>query len=273
MRHPSGNPLTRPVRSLVTGQYQTLQVTHNPAKLMITMSHHLLRNLLIAFLPLLVWEQSTFGGLKWDSTTASSEVQYRGDPVELQFSFENDGKTPVTITKVDSSCNCTVPTLEKQKYEPGERGMIRAVYTPNYGVFGADRKMLRVETDDPEQPLTILRVDIHVRAPVEVQPGAVYWANGSEPVEKWVLVRVKGPTSAEGLEATPDQPGFDVSVQTITKGREYRVLVRPQSTKEVRFASIVLRPIAIEDLPFPPKFAAGVMAPGVEIPAEPTTQP
>jgi hypothetical protein len=45
------------------------------------------------------------------------------------WTFKNTGTETLKIDRVESTCNCTVPALEKKEYAPGEEGKIEAVYT------------------------------------------------------------------------------------------------------------------------------------------------
>jgi hypothetical protein len=45
---------------------------------------------------------------------------------EAKFGFINNGTEPATIESAKSSCGCTIPTLMKKTYAPGERGEILA---------------------------------------------------------------------------------------------------------------------------------------------------
>ena len=57
--------------------------------------------------------------------------------VEYSFSFYNTGKTPLVITKVDTSCGCTATEWTKEPIAPRKQGFIKAVYDPegNKGPF------------------------------------------------------------------------------------------------------------------------------------------
>lgn len=53
-----------------------------------------------------------------------------------EFTFTNDGKTPLILSNVRSSCGCTVPSWTKEPVAPGKEGTIKVVYnTNNIGNF------------------------------------------------------------------------------------------------------------------------------------------
>lgn len=52
------------------------------------------------------------------------------EPVEHAFTFTNIADKEITIA-VAASCGCTVPTLEKTTYKPGENGKVTARFDPH----------------------------------------------------------------------------------------------------------------------------------------------
>ena len=51
-------------------------------------------------------------------------------PVSVNFKFTNIGDMPLIITKVETTCGCTVPTYTKTPLKKGESGVISVTYTP-----------------------------------------------------------------------------------------------------------------------------------------------
>ena len=62
---------------------------------------------------------------------------------ETSFSFTNTGTQTLQIQTVKASCGCTVPTLPKFTFEPGESGDIAVVFDPN-GKSGVGTKKMTV---------------------------------------------------------------------------------------------------------------------------------
>ena len=50
---------------------------------------------------------------------------------ERVFKFENRGRAPIVISKVKTTCGCTVPTYPKQPILPGQSGEIKIKYATN----------------------------------------------------------------------------------------------------------------------------------------------
>jgi len=48
---------------------------------------------------------------------------------ECEFKFKNTGQALLKIGKIRSTCGCTVPSLSKTEYKPGEEGVIKVKYS------------------------------------------------------------------------------------------------------------------------------------------------
>jgi len=53
-----------------------------------------------------------------------------GKPVSIDFKFTNTGEEPLIISKVETSCGCTVPEYTQTPVKKGEAGVIKVTYTP-----------------------------------------------------------------------------------------------------------------------------------------------
>jgi hypothetical protein len=51
-------------------------------------------------------------------------------PVTVDFKFTNVGDEPLIITKVETTCGCTVPEYTKTPVKKGEAGSIKVTYNP-----------------------------------------------------------------------------------------------------------------------------------------------
>jgi len=60
------------------------------------------------------------------------------------FEFTNTGDAPLIISKVNSSCGCTVPSYPKDPIMPGKTGQIEVKYNMNPGPIN---KTVTVETN------------------------------------------------------------------------------------------------------------------------------
>lgn len=74
--------------------------------------------------------------INFESTVHDYGTIEQGSDGTYEFKFTNDGKTPLILSNVRSSCGCTVPSWTKEPVAPGKEGSIKVVYnTHNLGGF------------------------------------------------------------------------------------------------------------------------------------------
>lgn len=96
------------------------------------------------------------------------------------FTIKNEGKEPLKISGMNSSCGCTVGQFVYQgktsaeygmhaqsgylgAIAPGEEAVVRVTYRPSQmPVYGAVERMVTVETNDPQSPKLTLTVAARV---------------------------------------------------------------------------------------------------------------
>lgn len=85
---------------------------------------------------------------------------------ERVFTFTNTGKSPIIISKVKTSCGCTVPSYSKTPIMPGKTSEIKVKYaTSRIGIFN---KTITV-TSNASEPNKILRIKGEVLKPKEAK--------------------------------------------------------------------------------------------------------
>ena len=72
------------------------------------------------------------------------------------FEFTNTGNAPLIITKVKSSCGCTIPSKPKCPILPGETGKISVKYDTNRVM--PIRKTITVSTNAANAPTIALKI-------------------------------------------------------------------------------------------------------------------
>lgn len=70
------------------------------------------------------------------------------------FVVTNEGKAPLVITRVISSCGCTTPTFTKEPIAPGKSGEIKVVYNPTGRVYPFT-KTVSVYSNGKKGPLVL----------------------------------------------------------------------------------------------------------------------
>ena len=94
--------------------------------------------------------------IKFESQTVNYGRIEKGSDGTREFKFTNVGKSPLKITRVKSSCGCTIPTYPKTQIMPGESDIIKVKYnTKKVGKFSKtvsiftntvpDRNVLRIK--------------------------------------------------------------------------------------------------------------------------------
>jgi hypothetical protein len=93
-------------------------------------------------------EKKSPNKVSWESQEIDFGKIPQNIAAEAEFVFTNIGKEPVIISKVKSSCGCTVTGYDKSPVLPGKTSTITATY--NAKKIGAFRKTLTVTTNDFE---------------------------------------------------------------------------------------------------------------------------
>ena len=76
------------------------------------------------------------------------------------FEFTNTGNAPLVISKVSSSCGCTIPKKPEAPIQPGETGEIQVKYDTNR--VGPIRKAITV-ISNADTPTIILKIKGNVK--------------------------------------------------------------------------------------------------------------
>lgn len=89
-----------------------------------------------------------------------------------KFTFKNAGTEVLKIEQVQSTCGCSVPTLKKTEFQPGEEGEVEVrFHAPNYK--GTTTKHLYIVSNDTKNPRAQLEIKANVVVMVEVSPEQV----------------------------------------------------------------------------------------------------
>ncbi|MCB0112575.1 MAG: DUF1573 domain-containing protein [Caldilineaceae bacterium] len=84
-------------------------------------------------------------------------------PVQQTFPIQNKGNEPLIVTKVVTSCGCTVADLSSSYIPAGRRADLVVTFDPAYhDTSGPVTRIVWLETNDPDTPLVELRLDANV---------------------------------------------------------------------------------------------------------------
>jgi hypothetical protein len=91
--------------------------------------------------------------IKFEKTVHDyGSIQQHADG-KCEFTFTNEGKEPLILSNVRSSCGCTVPTWPREPILPGQSGVIKVKYdTKRVGVIN---KSVYVNSNAKVSPVTL----------------------------------------------------------------------------------------------------------------------
>lgn len=118
-----------------------------------------MRTLLLVFslfLALNTQAQKTGPAIKFTSQVVDyGEIERGSDGIRV-FEFVNSGDQPLVISKVYSSCGCTIPKKPEAPIAPGEKGEIQVKYDTNR--VGPIRKTITVNSNAESTPIVSLKI-------------------------------------------------------------------------------------------------------------------
>lgn len=151
---------------------------------------------------------------------------------EFDFTFTNVGPGPLVISRVQSTCGCTVPELTKKEYKAGESGAIHVKFDPA-GKIGAVHKQIHVYSNDPDRPDVSLSLKADVSPVVTVEPRALTFEPTAKGEGRTVVLKITGRTD-----------DFAATYATVAKGENFSVKVL--DTKAVQVNGQAMRQTEVE---------------------------
>jgi hypothetical protein len=110
--------------------------------------------------------------ITFESTTHDFSNVNPASNLTCEFKFTNTGDSLLEITDVRATCGCTVPTLDKKEYAPGETGIIKVNFAP--GVYTVPvTKQIHVVSNDAKEPELILTLKANVVKKVLIDPDPI----------------------------------------------------------------------------------------------------
>ncbi|MDY7109361.1 MAG: DUF1573 domain-containing protein [Planctomycetota bacterium] len=79
----------------------------------------------------------------------------------VAFEFTNTGDAPLHFRRITSSCACTLASLDRWRYAPGESGAISTTLEPTKA--GPQTQTITILTNDPTRPVIKLNIVANVR--------------------------------------------------------------------------------------------------------------
>ncbi|MBU2947242.1 DUF1573 domain-containing protein [Zobellia uliginosa] len=117
--------------------------------------------LFVGLMGLSLTAQDKAAKIEFKSETVDyGEIQKGADGVRV-FEFTNTGQAPLIISKVSSSCGCTIPKKPEDPILPGKTGEISVKYDTNR--VGPIRKAITV-ISNADTPTKVLKIKGEVKA-------------------------------------------------------------------------------------------------------------
>lgn len=155
---------------------------------------------------------------------------------DTSFAFTNTGDKPVTITRVDTSCDCLEAAASPKVIAPGASGRIDAHFTVG-DRFGLYQRTILVSTDDGQPPVALL-VTLEVPEAATLKPRSLEWRLHAPAAEQTVAIEVTEGVSLELTGVQPTSDLFAARLETVAAGRHYRLHVTPQTTGQAANAAL-----------------------------------
>ncbi len=110
--------------------------------------------------------------ITFESTTHDFNNVNPASNLTCEFKFTNTGDSLLKITDTRVTCGCTVPTLDKKEYAPGESGTIKVNFaTGSY--IGPLTKQIYVVSNDAKEPQLTLTLKANVVKKVQINPDPI----------------------------------------------------------------------------------------------------
>lgn len=117
--------------------------------------------LFVGLMALSVQAQENKAKIQFKTETLDyGEIEKGSDGIRV-FEFTNTGDAPLIISKVSSSCGCTIPKKPEEPIMPGKTGEIQVKYDTNR--VGPIRKAITV-ISNADTPTKVLKIKGEVKA-------------------------------------------------------------------------------------------------------------
>jgi hypothetical protein len=125
-------------------------------------------NLFLLFVTLSLFSQSKNGNISFTEYQHNFDyINEKDGKVEHTFHFVNKGKAPFTIIEVVSECGCTVPLYTEETVQPGDSGVVKAVFNPEDPIDKEFHKTLTVRVSNDTATIKIKGHIIPIERPKE----------------------------------------------------------------------------------------------------------
>jgi len=171
-------------------------------------------------------------GIEFETTRVLLKPRPNQEEVEAVFAFTNASATPLQVLAAISGCTCLKTDFTSGEIPAGGKGRVSGIFkTTNQP--GVVEKTIQVRVDENgKQRIIPLTVAVEVAQLVRIEPRTVSWTAGGAGEERTFTVVMNWEKPIRLREVTSSQPGFEIRIETVTDGSEYRVHVKPADTSK-----------------------------------------
>ncbi|MDD2335370.1 MAG: DUF1573 domain-containing protein [Geobacteraceae bacterium] len=178
----------------------------------------MLAALLSLTVPALADPQFTF-----DKNVYDFNIVIQGKPVEHSFTFRNTGNAPGTITRVASSCGCTVANISDKVIAPGKTGTIKTSFDSS-DFTGPVTKEVFVYLGNQQKPAYILTMKGVVVEELVITPRQINLGSVKAGVRKDVTLNIenkgKKKITITSLKTELPQANIDCRKKVLKPGKK-----------------------------------------------------
>lgn len=171
-------------------------------------------------------------GLSFTPEVFEIHAEAADDVVTARFEVTNDSAENIHIVELATSCACLDVRADANDIAAGTTLAVEADFSLEK-LIGTTEKYVIIHTDHPDYAKVRLAVRARVDPIYEIKPLTLDWKVGEAPEAKEIsfkIVRDK-PIHITGLHSSREQ-SFSVAMRAIEAGREYRIVLTPNTTEK-----------------------------------------
>ena len=107
------------------------------------------------FPPMSAAELANAPKLKFEKTVMEFGSVTEGEPVSVEFTFTNLGKSDLDVRNVKANCNCTKTVVEPMSVKPGQSGKVILTFNTD-GRKGVQHQQVTVFSNDPKGSMQMI---------------------------------------------------------------------------------------------------------------------
>lgn len=157
---------------------------------------------------------------------------HQGDIVKRSFVVNNSGKGTLQILRVVPSCGCTAAVAKSSTLGPGDSTTVDVEFDTR-GFSGEKEKSIRIVTNDPDSPITVLNLKGQIGVDVNLEPQRLFFGevNKNQTVERSfkISIRKESPVKIASIKAYSPR----IELQESGDDKNRNVIVRLKASSEV----------------------------------------